>query len=326
MKKYMLKTSMLSVAVAVALGTVGCSSGGGSGDTATATASAGTAIDGILVGSTVCIDVNNNNICDAGEPADPDGTDSKGKFEIPETTQTGALLLIGGTDSGTGQAFTGMLKAPAGSTVVTPLTSAVQSLVESGKSAEDAEANIKAALGIPATVDLVNFDPFEEIDGANAADAQVVLAKQTQLQVLVHTAAVTVAGADTETNVEDTMSSVFDAIVTNFDGASGEVTLDAAAVATATRTVADEVYADNAAARVATKVVAASTAEDAVRDADSAEDVISSGTAAAAIDNLNNAITLVNTSKSSTACPSNTAPITFCFFCITLHRSSSIVP
>jgi len=291
----MLKTSMLSVAVAVALGTVGCSSGGGSGDPATATASAGTAIDGILVGSTVCIDVNNNNICDAGEPTDPDGTDSKGKFQIPETTQTGPLLLIGGTDSGTGQAFTGMLKAPAGSTVVTPLTSAVQSLVESGKSAADAEANVKAALGIPTSVDLVNFDPFEEIEGANAVAAQIVLAKQTQLQVLVHTAAVTVAGADAETDVEDTMSSVFDAIVTNFDGAAGEVALDAAAVATATRTVADEVYADNAAARVATKVVAASTAEDAVRDADSAAETISGGSAADAVDNLNNAITLVNT-------------------------------
>ena len=299
MNKHMLKTSLLSIATAIVLGTVGCSSGGGSStDPVAAVTNDGTAIDGILVGSTVCIDTNANGLCAEEAAGNQDITDDKGKFSITSTA-TGPLVLLGGTDSGTGQAFTGTLKAPAGSTVVTPLTSAVQSLVESGKSAADAEANVKAALGIDAGVDLVNFDPFEGIGDANAtvqANAQTVLAKQTQLQVLVHTAAVAVAGADAGTDVNATMSSVFDAIVTNFDGASAPVVLDATAVATATKTVADEVYADNAAARVATKVVAASTAEDAVREADSAEEIISTGTAADAVDNLNNAITLVNTS------------------------------
>ena len=243
MNKYFLKTSMLSVAVALTLGTVGCSSGGGGGEDSVAVASAGTAIDGILVGSRVWIDVDGDNVYDDGEPTDPNGTDSKGKFQIPETTETGPLILIGGTDSGTGQAFTGMLKAPAGSTVVTPLTSAVQSLVESGKSVADAEASVKIALDIDEAVDLVNFDPFEGIEDANAtvqANAQAVLAKQTQLQVLVHTAAVTVAGADSGTDVNSTMSSVFDAIVANFDGVTEAVTLDATAVATATKAVAEE--------------------------------------------------------------------------------------
>ena len=138
----------------------------------------GTGIDGILVGSTVCIDVNGNAACDADEPADPDGTDAQGKFEIPATTKTGPLLLIGGTDIGTGLPFTGSLTAPAGSTVVTPLTSAVQSLVKTGVSAEEAEANVKAALGVPADVNLTHFDPFDEV----SANAQAVLASQAHLQ------------------------------------------------------------------------------------------------------------------------------------------------
>lgn len=298
MSSFMYKTSLISLVTAVVLGTVGCSSGSDSGSdggtSGVLKAYSGIGIDGILVGSTVCIDVNQNNACDVGEPTDPDGTDAQGKFEIPETTKTGPLLLIGGVDNSTGEAFTGSLKAPAGSTVVTPLTSAVQSLVESGKSAEDAEANVKAAMGLT-DVNLTTFDPYAEIDGVNALKAQEVLAKQTQLQVLVHSATVTVAGADTGTDVNSTMSSVFDAIVENFDGATGEVTLDEETVAAATKSAADEVYADNAKARVAAKVVAQTSAENSVRDADSAEEAISSGTPAEATGNLDAAISKVNT-------------------------------
>jgi len=170
-------------------------------------------------------------------------------------------------------------------------------LVEGGKSAAEAEATVKTALGLRDGIDLTNFDPFAAISDANAsvsADAQAVLAKQTQLQVLVHTAAVTVAGADAGTDVTDTMSSVFDAIVTNFDGAT-DVNLSSNMVATATKGVADTLYSANDAARIATKTVADSAAATAVRNATSAEQTITSGNAAQAIENLNAAITMVNT-------------------------------
>ena len=294
MRKNSLKNLSLSLSTIVLLSMAGCSGGSSSGSdigNAISTAFSGVGIDGILVGSTVCIDVDNSNTCDAGEPSAI--TDSEGKFNIAETTLTGPLLLVGGVDNSTGQAFTGSLKAPVGSSVVTPLTAAIQSLVESGKSVEDAEANVKAAMGLTnVDVNLTSFDPYNEV----SVNAQAVLAKQTQLQVLVHSATVTVAGADDSTDVNSTMSSVFDAIVGNFNGATGVVVLDATTIAAATKTAADVVYVNKPAARVAAKVVAQTSAENSVRDADSAQTAISSGTPSEATGNLDAAITKVNTS------------------------------
>ncbi len=294
------KISLISLSTALLLSIAGCSDSGSSSDnppSATAVTYGGTAIDGILVGSTVCIDVNANNICDAGEPSAI--TDSSGNFTIPATTATGPLLVVGGVDNSTGASFTGLLKAPkapgAGLIVITPLTSAIQSLVESGKSAADAEENIKAAMGLT-DVNLTTFNPYAEITGANALKAQAVLARQTQLQVLVHSATVTVAGADAGTDVNSTMSFVFDEIVKNFSGATAPVALDAAKVTAATKAAADKVYVTKPAARVAAKVVAQTSAENSVRDADSANNAISSGTPAEATGNLDAAIIKVNTS------------------------------
>ncbi len=250
----------------------------------------GTAIDGILVGSTVCIDTNKDGVCADELFNDQNLTDDKGKFQITSTS-VGPLVLLGGMDSGTGEAFTGALSAPAGSSVVTPLTSAVQALVERGQSAADAEASVKLALGLP-DVELTNFDPFEEIgDAENAADAKAILAKQTQLQILVHTAAVTVAGANDDTDVNSTMANVFDSIVGDFADATGEIELTADRLAEVTKEVAEEVYADDAAARVAAKIVADAAAANAVRDANAAAKTIAEGDPA----DLNDAITKVNT-------------------------------
>jgi len=309
MKQNEYKIIALSLGTALLLGMSGCGSSDDSDNssststttTATSSSQSGVAIDGILMGSTVCIDVNVNNMCDAGEPSTI--TDNLGKFTIPATTAKGPLLLVGGIDQSTGAAFTGSLKAPEGSSVVTPLTSAVQSLVEKDKTlvekdkkVQKAEASVKTAMGL-SDVDLTTFDPYAEIDGTNAQKAKEVLAKQTQLQVLVHAATVTVAGADEDTDVDEAMSTVFDAIVENFDGAEGEVVLDAQTVSAATKNAADKVYADKPKARVAAKVVAQSSAENSVRDADSAAATIENGDASAAVDNLDAAIAKANTSS-----------------------------
>jgi len=298
MRSKIFHTSVVSLATAVLLGLSACSGGGSSdGTTTTSTQSAlsGTAIDGILVGSTVFIDVNKDGVLSDGEPSTTTSSPD-GKFSFPDDSPVGPLVLFGGTDLSTGSAFTGSLKAPSGSKVVTPLTSAVQSLVESGQSAADAEANVKTAMGLTGAndVNLTEFDPYEEIDGANATKAQAVLAKQTQLQVLVHSAAVTVAGAGGK-DVNTTMGSVFDSIAQNFKGATAPVALDAAKVTAATKSAADSVYADNPTARVATKAIAQTSAENSVRDADNAESAISSGTPSEATGNLDAAITKVNT-------------------------------
>lgn len=102
----------------------GSSDGGSSGSTTSPTT--GTVVDGYLVNATVFQDLNGNTIFDAGEPNTI--TDSQGNYSIAldPSNPTAKIVSIGGTDSSTGQAFTGTLTAPAGSTVITPLTTLVQ--------------------------------------------------------------------------------------------------------------------------------------------------------------------------------------------------------
>ena len=307
MKIHEINKVVVSLATATLIGLVGCSDSDDSSSNndetvVTSAAYSGTGVDGILVGSTVCIDMDESGTCDEGEPADPDGTDADGLFEIPETTAKGPLLLVGGTDSGTGLPFTGVLSAPSGSTVVTPLTSAIQSLVKSGQSVADAESAVKNGMGLKdVNVSLTSFDPYNGM-ATDPENAQKVLASQAQLQVLVHTAAVTIAAADgnaTGVDVNNTMDDVFDAIAKNFDG-SENVVLDATAVAAATKEVVDSVYENNVTARVAVKVIADSVAQTAVRDADSAKGTIEAASTSDVLDNFNTAITQVNTSTQAT--------------------------
>jgi len=301
-----MKLSLLSLSVITLLSLSGCG-GGGSSDSKTALSSAfsGIGIDGILMDAQVCIDADKSGTCDAGETTTQ--TDADGKFTFAAGSPTGPLILSGGIDKSTMAPFKGELKAPAGSSVVTPLTSAIQSLVESGKSAADAEATIKTAMGLDGVgVDLTEFDPYNGIDSSDAAEAaaaQQILAKQTQLQILVHTAAATIAGADAGTDVADAMSNVFDAIVGSMD-TGAEVALDAQTVAMATRQAAAETYAGNPDADalvVAVGTVAEEEAEGAVSAANGAEAAISGGAAGDAIGALDGAINAVNNEDGSAA-------------------------
>jgi hypothetical protein len=107
----------------------------------------GTAIDGYLSGATVFIDVNGNGQLDTGEPSTT--TDAQGNFTLPGGT-SGPLVAFGGTDISTGLEFKGILKAPAGATVVTPLTTLVADMVAKTGSVANAEAAVFKALGLGA--------------------------------------------------------------------------------------------------------------------------------------------------------------------------------
>ena len=117
----------------------------------------GHAIDGYLSGATVFEDANGNAVLDSGETSAI--TASDGSFLLPDGG-SGAIVVTGGIDTSTGLAFTGTLQAPAGSTVVTPLTTLVELLAaNTGESVADAEAAVAAALGLPAGTDLLDLDP-----------------------------------------------------------------------------------------------------------------------------------------------------------------------
>ncbi|TAE95719.1 MAG: DUF4347 domain-containing protein [Oscillatoriales cyanobacterium] len=128
-------------------------------------------IDGYISGATVFLDANKNGIKDTNEPSTT--TDSGGKFNlnIPfETFDTnkngeidpseGNLVAIGGTDTATGLPLETPVTAPPDSSVVTLLTSLVADLIDKGIAPEEAQSLVKAALGLPADVDLTSLDPI----------------------------------------------------------------------------------------------------------------------------------------------------------------------
>jgi hypothetical protein len=130
--------------------------GGGGGDAGPSTSTvATTVIDGAIKNATVCLDKNNNGICDAGEPSG--NTDANGKANITvDNSDVGKypLLAVVGTDAidaDTGAVLTSyVMKAPADQTgVVSPLTTLVQTTIEStGATTEAAVAAVKAQTGL----------------------------------------------------------------------------------------------------------------------------------------------------------------------------------
>jgi Ca2+-binding RTX toxin-like protein len=163
--------------VLAAAGGGGGSSDGG-GKTAVPATTSGTVIDGYLVGATVFRDLNDNGSLEgASEPNTT--TDAQGNWTlaVDPANENAKLVSFGGMDSSTGKAFTGVLTAPAGSTVVTPLTTLVQSYVEAqaakGTTVDPATAasSLATALGLSGQ-DLLTLDPIAVIEtGGGAADA-----------------------------------------------------------------------------------------------------------------------------------------------------------
>ncbi len=129
--------------------------GGGATPPGTVSGSSGFAIDDYLSGATVLCDSNNNVAPDGGEATKT--TDSSGFFKF-DVACGAPMVVTGGTNVDTGLPFTGTLRAPQGSTVITPLTT----LVAAGMSV----AQVNIALGLPAGTDLLNTDPARRLAGA----------------------------------------------------------------------------------------------------------------------------------------------------------------
>ena len=104
----------------------------------------GAAIDGYIEGATVFADADGDGTLDVGEVSTT--TDAFGNFTL--FGGVGDLVMFGGTDISTGHAFEGVMRAPEGSTVVTPLTTLVAALVDGGASVEDATDSVLAGLGL----------------------------------------------------------------------------------------------------------------------------------------------------------------------------------
>lgn len=132
--------------------------------TPTPTVRAGTVVDPYISGATVWIDSNEDGVRDAGEWSAVTGpagyfvmVDSKGG------SLSGVLRATGGTDAATGAPITWVLSAPAGSTVITPLTTLVQSLIQSGSTQAQALTTVRSVLGLSSTTNVLTMDPLSAL-------------------------------------------------------------------------------------------------------------------------------------------------------------------
>jgi len=135
--------------------------GGSSGPMLSASTSTttleGRVIDGYISGATVCLDLNNNYLCDINEPSAVTSTGGFYKFTydgiIPAGTQILADIPITALDEDLGpieKPYT-MMAPSDNPSVVTPLTTLIsQEIIDSGKEmdSETAEATVKRSLGV----------------------------------------------------------------------------------------------------------------------------------------------------------------------------------
>jgi Ca2+-binding RTX toxin-like protein/Mg-chelatase subunit ChlD len=128
-------------------------------------------IDGTIVGATLYLDMNANGQEDAGERlgiTDQHGhiewvldlakldVNGDGHYTIGEAR----AVQTGGFDIDTGLSYEINLFGPAGSSVISPLTSLLQAQLEHGLDYSTANTNIVAHLGLPAGTDIISLNPI----------------------------------------------------------------------------------------------------------------------------------------------------------------------
>ena len=151
------KLRLIPAATAAVL-LVACGGGSNSTPPPSYTPTSGVAVDGYLKFAKVVCDTNGNGLGDAGEPTvyTLGGAADSGRFTFPQGCASHVLIAKGGASADTGLMFVGLLKAPAGSTVVSPLTT----LMVAGMT----QAQVNATLGLSASTDLLHTDPVAQAD------------------------------------------------------------------------------------------------------------------------------------------------------------------
>lgn len=180
-------TAMFTASLGLTACGGGSTTGGGSSSLVT-----GVVADGYLEGAEVCLDLNANKLCDAGEPSTT--TDADGNYSLDATAAqiasaaVIAKVIAGQTVDSDIKAVDGVglvvkdyvLSAPAGKPeFVSPITTMIQSKLELNPSMtpEQAEASVKSELGVTADNDVDLYENF--IEAGKAGDANYKVIHQT---------------------------------------------------------------------------------------------------------------------------------------------------
>ncbi|MDP2694594.1 MAG: SwmB domain-containing protein, partial [Gallionella sp.] len=269
----------------------------------------GVVADGYIRDAQIYIDTNNNGAADASELLTGVVTNANGNYILPAGTPAGVIIATGGVNIDTGVPNTLVLKAPAGSTIISPLTTLVQEIVENntGTTVTQATTAVVSALGLTPGTDLTTYDPLAAL-AANGSDATALAIQQAAVQVAtLVTLAAESAAADTNTTT--TSATAMDTVVSNLAtaintaaGASTTVSLIDGATITAAITGAVDT------ANLATVTTAIDTATTAI---DIATNVTEITTAQAiALDNTNPAAPSVVLAAASDTGSSSTDNLT----------------
>jgi hypothetical protein len=259
----------------------------------TSTNLSGAVVKGPLSGALVYADSDGDGIGDGS----PITTGADGSYTISATNANATIIAMSGpntVDTSSGEPLTGItLKAPAGSTVVTPATT----ILEAQPDIEPAQLAI--ALGIPTTaadgsaIDIMSFNPYAAGADPAAALASEKAAQQVMVTIKAVSAAAEGAGMNVEDAFEQAMASVAEVVSVEAEkiDVSSTASIAAAEATMATTKVdfTDSAVLDAVSTAVQTKVVAAAAADDTIL-VDTTAFAAVLETAVTAVSNVNAAI------------------------------------
>ena len=88
----------------------------------------------------------------------------------------GRIMVSGGVDSSTGESFQEYSMSDPNASVVTPITSLMVGLMDSGMEKTTAEQTLSSTFGLSQDLDLTSYDPYENSAMGEEASSDVLIA------------------------------------------------------------------------------------------------------------------------------------------------------
>ncbi|MEI8395697.1 MAG: VCBS domain-containing protein [Rhodospirillaceae bacterium] len=221
----------------------------------------GRVIDGPIKGARIYVDANRNGVFDNGEYSVI--SDKNGFFSISAGKIGNApLRSVGGVDTTSNLSFNGEMTAPAGSTLLTPLTTLIAAIVEKGKGSvtvSKAAQMVATAFDLPAEINLTTHDPFASTSAGSEAGTKTLAAALT-VQNTISLIAAAINGTGAASSYHAAVNAVVDSMASRVTANQGvalelsDSTILANVVATAQTTAAREVLNDAGATTLAKQV------------------------------------------------------------------------
>ena len=191
--------------------------------------------DGYIRGAEVYLDANGDGVAEVGELLSGVTSNSSGEILLDGAAAVGELIIKGGVNVDTGAVNELTMAAPAGYSVVNPLSTIVAEVIKASDPAvtpltvEEAEAAVSASLGITLAEgeDLSSYDPLSDTSEAALSNQKVTAQLATVLVIASTSSEDASAAADAEAAA---LSNIANIVVAKAE-ANETVTIDAAVVA-----------------------------------------------------------------------------------------------